>query len=324
MITLSRLFLTTSLALASAAPVAAQEIGTVAAANTVLDGTPPGAERRALSIGQRVVANERLRSSDTGSGHLLFRDHTSLSIAPDSDIVLDRYVYDPERDAGEIAATMAKGVLRFIGGRITDRSEATVETPVATIGIRGGMALVEVCATPAQDCPGGITVIHLAGQFTRVTARGQTVSLSRSSARATVTPGGAPVFTGLADSAEIARLITALEGSGESGADAPTRAALESGLASVVSVGSGARGAGAGAALSTGGQSPEPLGLFEAGLSTGDALGSVFGTPDVGPLDEDDMAPDGISGEGIGSGSGSGSGGGYEYEFEYEYSSSSP
>lgn len=284
MTALLRLCLSTCLAaLASAVPVAAQEIGTVAAANAVLDGTPPGAERRVLSISQRVIANERLRSSDTGSGHLLFRDHTSLSIAPNSDIVLDRYVYDPERGVGEIAATMAKGVLRFIGGRITNRSEATVETPVATVGIRGGMALVEVCATPAQDCPGGIAVIHLAGQVTRVTAQGQTVHLSRSSARATVAPGGAPVFAGIANSTEIARLIASLEGLGTGGPDAPTQAALESRLATLVPVGSGARGAVTAPALSTGGQSAEPLGTFDARLSNGDALDVFLGDPDAAP-----------------------------------------
>ncbi|MEL7470735.1 MAG: FecR domain-containing protein [Pseudomonadota bacterium] len=123
---------------------ASADIGTVAAVNQQMDGTPPQRETRKLIIGDKVVSNERVQTSDIGSGQLLFVDQTSLTVASNSDIVLDRYIFDPEKKAGDVAMSIARGSVRFIGGLITKKSTAVIRTPTSTIGIRGGMALIEV------------------------------------------------------------------------------------------------------------------------------------------------------------------------------------
>ena len=125
---------------ATSAP--AVDIGVVASLDPNLQGTPPGAEMRRLTIGTDVVQNEEIVSSATGRGQLLFLDETTLSLAPSSRIVLDTFVYDPQRKDGSIGMRLTEGALRFIGGQTTKNREGVIRTPAATIGIRGSSAIV--------------------------------------------------------------------------------------------------------------------------------------------------------------------------------------
>ncbi len=198
----------------AAALPANAEIGTVAAVNRDMEGTPPDASRRALGLGAGVVENERVETSEVGSGQLMFLDQTTLSVAPRSDIVLDNYIYDPDQQTGEIAISMTRGALRFIGGRITKKTEAIVKTPTATIGIRGGMAIIRV------DPSGGTRVIQLAGEYTRVTSSdGGSVTLSRPNASAETGDDGSVSFSGLATTSDLAGEFEAFEGQGDGGSE---------------------------------------------------------------------------------------------------------
>src|SRR6185436_13039903 len=59
------------------------------------------------------------------------------------------FVYDPASGVGRLSASMASGVVRFVGGKISKTGEVQVKTPTATIGIRGGIALITVDASGA-------------------------------------------------------------------------------------------------------------------------------------------------------------------------------
>lgn len=140
----------------TALPAFAQNIGTVASSEPTLRGTPPGAATRNLALGTGVVQDERVASSATGRGQILFVDQTTLSLAPNTTIVLDEFVYDGS-GSGQMGLSLTEGALRFIGGLLSRDQEATVTTPTATIGIRGSSALVIYSA-------GTTTAIFLAGE----------------------------------------------------------------------------------------------------------------------------------------------------------------
>jgi len=135
-------FATTSLALLLALPLAAQDIGVVASSEPTLRGAPPGASVRALNIGASLVSSEVVTSSASGRGQLLFLDQSTLSLAPNTTIVLDRFVFDPASGTGDMGLRLTEGALRFIGGRISRDTDATITTPSATIGIRGSSAFI--------------------------------------------------------------------------------------------------------------------------------------------------------------------------------------
>ncbi|MEM9063055.1 MAG: FecR domain-containing protein [Pseudomonadota bacterium] len=202
-----------------------------------MDGTPPQRETRQLIIGDDVVANERVQTSDVGSGQLLFIDQTSLTVAANSDIVLDKYIFDPEKKAGDVALSIARGSVRFIGGLITKKTTATIRTPTSTIGIRGGMALIEVNerGTKVTNIASIQIVVETFGDAdgdgiddgpsaTGGDSGGEgegrqpksRVVLTRTSATASSDEAGT-TFTGIASDQELAEAYQSFEGSGSGG-----------------------------------------------------------------------------------------------------------
>ncbi len=83
-----------------------------------------------------------IETAATGSVQVLFIDKTTLNIGPNSTLVVDRFVYNPATTKGEVALSLSKGVLRLVGGFATHWGGATIATPVAAFGVRGGIATI--------------------------------------------------------------------------------------------------------------------------------------------------------------------------------------
>src|ERR1700733_7935940 len=128
--------------LALSAAARADTIGTAGAVNTPSSGTAPGAPARGIEIGAQVVENEKIQTTATGSVQVLFIDKTTLNVGPNSTLVIDRFVYNPATTKGELALSLSKGVMRVVGGVATHSEGATIRTPVAAIGLRGGIAII--------------------------------------------------------------------------------------------------------------------------------------------------------------------------------------
>lgn len=149
----------------------AQEVGKASAVNPAAT-----ANLRTISIGASITHKERIKTTDKGSVQILFIDKTSMTIGPNSDLTIDEYVYDPNAGSGKLAARLGKGALRFVGGQISHTGDAEIKTASATIGIRGGVAMIG---------PGFVFAGY--GNST-VTTQGGTVTLG--AGEFTQTPGG--------------------------------------------------------------------------------------------------------------------------------------
>jgi hypothetical protein len=95
-----------------------------------------GTSSQPLNIGHDLFTDELISTGQRGTAQLLFLDETSISIGPQSDVKLDRFVYDPQRQAGSVVFETSRGVLRFISGS-QQPGTYQLKTPVATIGFRG-------------------------------------------------------------------------------------------------------------------------------------------------------------------------------------------
>src|SRR5262249_40469223 len=115
---------------------------------------------------------ERIHTTPAGSTQLLFTDKSSMSIGPNTDIVIDEYVYDPNANKGHMLVSLTKGALRFVGGQLSHQGEATITTSAATIGIRGGTVSV-------IQGPDGVKVINHFG-IIKITNGAGTFLLTRS------------------------------------------------------------------------------------------------------------------------------------------------
>ena len=89
-----------------------------------------------LRQGDAVIRNARLETDSAGEMALAMDDGSHLVLMPDSDIVIDRFVYDPDQTTGQAVFTLGRGALRMISGRLPSE-RYQVNTPIATIGLRG-------------------------------------------------------------------------------------------------------------------------------------------------------------------------------------------
>jgi hypothetical protein len=163
----SRFTVALIVAFLAAAPAAAQQVGTATAVNPLSESTPPGGATAPLLVGAHIVHKERIHTTPAGTAQLLFTDKSSMSIAPNTDLVIDEYVYDPNANKGHMLATLTKGALRFVGGQLSHQGEATITTSAATIGIRGGTATIILGSngTKVINHSGIMTITNGAGTF---------------------------------------------------------------------------------------------------------------------------------------------------------------
>jgi FecR protein len=173
---------------ASIPDAGAQNAGTVGAVNSNANSQQPGGGSREVSVGQGVVQNERITTNATGTVQIMFNDRSALNVGRSASVVIDKFVYNPASGAGEMAVSMARGAARFVGGQVSHTSGATVKTPAATIGVRGGNITLSHLGgvTTVMVHNGVATVTTSRGQVTLRT--GQQISVSQEGTLATITP----------------------------------------------------------------------------------------------------------------------------------------
>jgi hypothetical protein len=92
-----------------------------------------------VTIGTQVRMKDELRTGANARLQVTFRDNTVLTLGEQARVMIDRYVYDPERAIGETVLKAAAGAFRFAAGRMDSLKDKNilVSTPVAQIGVRG-------------------------------------------------------------------------------------------------------------------------------------------------------------------------------------------
>ena len=90
-------------------------------------------------IGAAVNVKDELRTGPKARLQVTFRDNTVLTLGENARVVVDSYVYDPDKSTGEALLQATQGAFRFVTGRLKELKEKkiAVSTPVADIGVRG-------------------------------------------------------------------------------------------------------------------------------------------------------------------------------------------
>lgn len=99
-----------------------------------------GVPNKQLNIGKSIFYNERIETTTNGLVQVLLVDGSTFTVGPNSNLVIDKFVYDPNKKTGEMVATFSKGSMRFIGGKLSKNAGGVqVNTPSGALAIRGGM-----------------------------------------------------------------------------------------------------------------------------------------------------------------------------------------
>ena len=167
---------------------AQDRVGVNSAVNPEATGTVPGAQARKLVIGQDVIFNEHITTTEGGQTQLLFLDESSMTVGPNSDLTIDRFVYDPKSGTGKLAMSATRGLLRYVGGKLSKQEDAvTLRSATATLAVRGGAFIAQI----EQD--GKTDAGFLYGKSLSVCgSAGGCQSVTRPGWWSTVSPSGLP------------------------------------------------------------------------------------------------------------------------------------
>lgn len=121
-----------------ASPALADPGDVIGAAVTVVNEVTGEFNRdvRNLATGDDVRQEEIIAVGIDSVGELMLRDETKVALGPGARLVLDRFVYDPNKTAGAIVLNLVKGGFRFITG-IAAKPLYVIRTPTASITVRG-------------------------------------------------------------------------------------------------------------------------------------------------------------------------------------------
>jgi hypothetical protein len=191
---------------ASGAP-AQQRVGVSSAVNPEASSRPPGGTVRKLVIGQEIVFNERITTEAAGQTQLLFLDESSMTIGPNSDLTIDQFVYDPKTGTGKLAMSATRGLLRYVGGKLSKQDDAvTLRTSTATLAVRGGAFIANITTT-ATDA------VFIYGRELRITgAAGGFETVRRPGFHSITQAGGSPSASGPTPPGELAGFTQSLDG----------------------------------------------------------------------------------------------------------------
>lgn len=104
-----------------------------------------GGKFLALAAGLPVLGSDRILTGPDGSVGIALRDDTLLSVGPNSNVALDKFVFDDVSHEGEMSASVKRGTLGVISGKLARKAPAAVKfiTPSAVLGVRGTEFLID-------------------------------------------------------------------------------------------------------------------------------------------------------------------------------------
>jgi len=132
-------------ALAVTGPSWANDVGQVKTAKGTVHVERAGTLIPA-SVGMPIRQSDALVTGADGSVGVTFSDNSLLSTGPNSVLVVDRYSFDSTTHAGRFDASLKKGTLAVVSGKMVKQSPDAmkVRTPAAVMGVRGTEFVVQV------------------------------------------------------------------------------------------------------------------------------------------------------------------------------------
>jgi hypothetical protein len=197
---IASLFLTAALASSASAM---EQIGRIDNLVPAAFHTPPGAERMEARQLDPVVRDETLTTTDAGGLLVTFADGSELTLGPNSTAVIDEFVY-PGPGQGNATIELVSGVFRFVSGQM-DEANIDIDTPVASIGIRGTVIYAAVsheATVQVTQRGAAYTRSKVTGEIVEVEA-GSAVSVDKQGKFSPKMPFGAAVDKAGYDSPEV-------------------------------------------------------------------------------------------------------------------------
>jgi hypothetical protein len=103
-------------------------------------------KRLPAPVGATIQTGDTVKTGPDGSVGITFQDNSRLSAGPNSELVIERFVFDSTTHKGEFDTALKKGTLAVVSGEIVKQSPEAmrIRTPAAIMGVRGTEFVVKV------------------------------------------------------------------------------------------------------------------------------------------------------------------------------------
>jgi VCBS repeat-containing protein len=97
-----------------------------------------------LNQGDTVHKGDVVQSGSDSTLGITFIDGTVFGLASSAKMVLNEMIYDPNGSDNKSLLSLVQGTISFVAGATAKKGDMKIDTPVATMGIRGTAVLVEI------------------------------------------------------------------------------------------------------------------------------------------------------------------------------------
>jgi len=96
-------------------------------------------------VGTRIFSSDRVITGADSSVGITLQDNTVLSAGPNSTVDLDKFAFNSTTHTGAIYASVKRGTLSVISGKIVKASPEAVSftAPGMTLGVRGTTFIID-------------------------------------------------------------------------------------------------------------------------------------------------------------------------------------
>ena len=95
-------------------------------------------------IGDPIYLGDVLVTGSNGRVGVTFTDGTAFDLSSNARMAMTEFIYDPNSKSNSSLMSLTKGTFTFVAGKIAKSGDMKVDTPVATMGIRGTTPRVEI------------------------------------------------------------------------------------------------------------------------------------------------------------------------------------
>jgi hypothetical protein len=103
-------------------------------------GNQPGQAK----VGDPIYRGDIVATGPDGQVGIVFTDGTAFDLASNARMAMTEFVYDPNSTSNSTLLSLSKGTFTFVAGKIAKTGDMKIDTPVATMGIRGTTPHVEI------------------------------------------------------------------------------------------------------------------------------------------------------------------------------------
>ncbi|MEO5372046.1 MAG: FecR family protein [Magnetococcus sp. DMHC-1] len=120
-----------------------------------------------IAVNDAVYPRQKIITGPGSRAVIQFRDGSTFSIGPDSQIVLNQFAFNPAESRAEKSVQVVSGAFRYLSGFAVKDSNVRIDTTTATMGVRGSA----VEGVVAQGVPDFINVAN--GEVALKTQKGE-------------------------------------------------------------------------------------------------------------------------------------------------------